>query len=229
MIKTTEQGWAVLENDTHISRWVEQTGEIDHGMHLKQEWQGLCPLCGVAVDVGANIGDTTIPMAQLVGPNGAVFAYEPNPEAFKCLVHNIEHAEVGHWTGRYQQAVGAASGNATLKVADNVGASCLGYAPNALKVPMVALDDRELNQLNFLKIDVEGYEMFVLRGAEETIMRCRPNIVIEIANHCNRFGVAKSDILQWLSDHDYVTDQTFTDVNGNAQVDVIAMPILFCD
>jgi hypothetical protein len=49
-----------------------------------------------------------------------------------------------------------------------------------LRVPVRALDDFELQDVGFIKIDVEGYELATLRGADATIRRCRPNLLIEI-------------------------------------------------
>jgi FkbM family methyltransferase len=227
-MKLTDQGWAVLEDDTHISRWVEETGQIDHGMELVKTWQNYIPWGGVAVDVGANIGDTTIPMADLVGMAGQVYAYEPNSRAFECLSHNLVQGGVDLWTVAYQQAVGEVTTTAWLRLSPNAGASHITSCPESLfspvQVDIVRLDDKKLQYCDFIKIDVEGIELQVLTGAEETIKRCRPILYIEIAVHCDRYGIQKTDILQWLLDRDYHLSHLFNEVRDAPQLDITAIP-----
>lgn len=58
--------------------------------------------------------------------------------------------------------------------------------------------------MGFIKIDVEGYEKFVLEGAQDTIARCRPTLQLEIvAGQCRKFGYWGEDMIEWIRSWDY--------------------------
>lgn len=66
------------------------------------------------------------------------------------------------------------------------------------------LDDYKLQEVDFIKIDVEGYEWFVLKGAEQTLQANRPILQLEIvASQCRKFGYWGEQMIEWLRDRDY--------------------------
>jgi FkbM family methyltransferase len=144
-----------------------------------------------AIDVGGHIGFFTMQMAAAVGPEGRIYAFEPldtNADLFERSV--IENGFAGRV--RFQRAAaGAAPGTATLtfpaETLNSGGAYLLrdGTAPLAgnrkAEVPMVALDALDLRRpVRFIKMDVEGAEPQVLRGAARLLNEDRPLILSEL-------------------------------------------------
>lgn len=158
---------------------------------------------GVFVDVGANIGYYSLYASRLVGSSGAVLAYEPLPDAFAELARNAPP----NVTVR-RVAVGSRSGTIEFGVRDEADMSSFDIqgASSVLQVPLTTLDEAlaELTRLDLLKIDVEGYEMEVLEGADTTIRRLRPTICFE---YLAAFGAARglpiSAYLDWFSGRGY--------------------------
>ena len=64
---------------------------------------------------------------------------------------------------------------------------------------MVTLDSFDLQDVDFIKLDCEGYELFALRGAEETLKRCRPCVIVEQKpNRAQRFGLPQTGAVDYL-------------------------------
>lgn len=144
---------------------------------------------GTLLDVGAHDGAFTLPFAAL--PASRVLAFEPLPAAFARLRAAVGHAP--HLTLR-QEALGDHTGEITLTlpVLDGVpqeqwASTAKGYAGLDARVaeqrhtvPLRRLDEFALSDLTAVKLDAEGAEYEVLRGARETLLRCRPVLSIEI-------------------------------------------------
>lgn len=125
---------------------------------------------GVAVDIGANIGLYTLAMARRVGPHGHVFAFEPAPENFALLAQNIESNGYAAIVTASRTAIADRSGPGRLALdAHNSGMHRL--APDGtVEVETACLDDLLAGQrVDFVKIDIEGAEVAVLRGMRSII------------------------------------------------------------
>jgi FkbM family methyltransferase len=144
-----------------------------------------------AVDAGAHIGFFTVQMAAAVGPAGKVYAFEPLDANADLLQRTIEENDFAGRVVFQRAAVGASSGTATLtfpaETLNSGGAYLLraGTAPlagNRTKtVPQVALDDLRLQRpVRLIKMDVEGAEPLVIRGAARLLKEDRPTILSEI-------------------------------------------------
>ncbi|MFI5197729.1 MAG: FkbM family methyltransferase [Thermoanaerobaculia bacterium] len=148
----------------------------------------------VVVDVGANIGFYTVLLAELVGPSGHVFAYEPLPQNTALLEKSISENRFDDRVKLRKAVLSDRPGTAELVwLPLERGSQCSGgsyiRAPGApvppghdvLSVSMATLDAEEFpGPVRFLKIDVEGAEPLVFRGARETLRRDRPVILAEI-------------------------------------------------
>jgi FkbM family methyltransferase len=172
------------------------------------------------VDVGAYIGSHTVKLAQLTKP-GIVYAFEPQEDIHQILSHNIELNGLGDYATAYKMALGDRSCNAKMlgnakKPADleestNRGANlllgCLDDTGDPLAFEMRTLDSFELDNVVFIKIDVEGAELLVLKGAEETIKRNKPVMLIEINPYTGDFshhrGTSPEEVIQWLEERGY--------------------------
>jgi FkbM family methyltransferase len=154
---------------------------------------------GVIVDVGAHDGRLTVPLAEL--PHSRVVAFEPLPSAFARLQQAVASAWGGvipsHVALR-REALADRNGVTTISapringvLQEEWAAIFKDYvalrvadprieAIESWSVPLVRLDDIGLSEIGAIKVDVEGAELEVLRGARETLRNCRPCLSIEI-------------------------------------------------
>ena len=139
------------------------------------------------VDVGANIGLMSIFASQCVGSPGQILAFEAHPETHQLLQENIALNHIEN-IATFNFALGNESGKATIYDNWNVnrgGASLVIHAENAIgfEVEVKSLDEVIQNdfQPKMIKIDVEGFEFQVLKGAANTIKNCKPILIIEFS------------------------------------------------
>ena len=139
----------------------------------------------IIIDIGANIGGITIPLAHKIGPTGQMFAIEPQTFIYYQLCGNIAinnlmntrciHAAIGDHTGTTRVP------RPDYNLFENYGGIDVSddWSPEiSEEVHIFKLDDFQLSP-HFIKIDVESAELGVLHGGLETIKRCRPIISIE--------------------------------------------------
>ena len=165
------------------------------------------------MDVGANKGSFLPPLSRAAGPEGRVVAFEPQPELAEYLeracraagLENvaIEAAGVSDRAGSRRLRIPGASGPSPgASLEGSVAARSPG---RDVSVPVVALDDYlrdERRRIAAIKIDVEGHELSVLRGAGGTIERDAPLVVVEAeARHAGETGLAA--VLAFFADRGY--------------------------
>lgn len=127
----------------------------------------------IVIDIGAHIGTFAIPIASIVGK---VIAFEPSREAFALLSCNATENKAA--LQLVNKALGSKMGSGTLIVrnASNAGANTLISGGD---ISVVTLDS-EVTHADFIKMDVEGMELEVLRGGTELIKRARPVVLFEV-------------------------------------------------
>jgi FkbM family methyltransferase len=144
-----------------------------------------------AIDVGAHIGFFTMEMAAMVGPTGEIYSFEPYGPNANLLERSIDENRFEDRVTFQRAAVGATSGSATLtfpvETLNSGGAYLLrdGTAPltgnQRAEVPVVALDDVKVKgRVRLIKMDVEGAEPQVIRGAARLLRDHRPIILSEL-------------------------------------------------
>jgi FkbM family methyltransferase len=144
-----------------------------------------------AIDAGAHIGFFTLQMAAMVGPEGRVHAFEPYDANADLLERSIQENRFADRVDFRRSALGAATGTATLtfpvETLNTGGAYLLrdGTSPLAGNqkqvVPVVALDDLPIRRpVRFIKMDVEGAEPLVIRGAATLLRADRPVVLSEL-------------------------------------------------
>ena len=156
----------------------------------------------VAVEAGANIGTHTVALSKAVGDSGQVHAFEPQRHNFQLLCTNVVINQCLNVYTR-QWAVGDTDGDVNFPAIspnseDNFGAVSLLMADRIVtseSTPIRRIDSLNLPRVDFLKADVEGYEMQVLAGAMQTIERCRPIIHLEYFSHIADLSSAYFDLL----------------------------------
>lgn len=189
---------AVIEGDTHISAWVEQTGKLCHDETVEKHILPLIQPGQTVIDAGANIGDHTVAYMKQVGNYGLVYAFEPHKEAHECLMHNVLHNSSYSMYMLYDCALSDRVENVCLSPNPTIpGASHIGGNGSVIQTAM--LDQRIGGQVHFIKIDCEGYDFFVLRGAIRLLTLFRPIVLMEMnRGHMSRYGVNYNDVFTFL-------------------------------
>ncbi len=186
--------------DIYVGRSFDLYGEFSHGEADVFD-QVLRPGM-VALDVGANIGAHTIVMARAVGPKGVIIAFEPQRVVFQMLCANMA-LNVLENVRTFHAAAGAEAGeivvpNINYAASGNFGGVSLGQYENGESVGVRTLDSLSLSQCQFIKIDAEGMENEVLKGAGETLSRFRPVLYVE-----NDRREHSSELIERLFSADY--------------------------
>ena len=172
----------------------------------------------VFLDVGANTGFFVLPIAELVGDEGRVLAFEPAPDAAHLLRSAARARSVLSRISLYELALSNEVGSLTLRADpahpdDTTKRSLfLDDGPVVAVVPIRALDDLvglgdvELpHGIDAVKIDVEGAEVRVLSGMRRTLERHRPRLMVieTIERHLNRAGSSVADVDGFMHDLGY--------------------------
>src|SRR3990167_2196575 len=163
-------GWWLPDDDNYFGAFTENGFQLDHlreaFKHVRQ-WR-------VAVDCGAHCGFWTKEMAERFD---RVFAFEAAPDTYRCLEKNIS----GYSNVKmFNHAVGARAASCRIMEDDKrKGNSGSRYIKAGLDIPIVALDEMNIETCDLLKIDVEGYEFAVIEGARKLIEKHRPVIIME--------------------------------------------------
>lgn len=191
----------VNRHDVYIGRSLELYGEWSEG-EIALFLQVLRPGM-VVVDAGANIGTHTVAMARAVAPNGVVYAFEPQRIVFQTLAANVALHSLAN-VFCLQRALGEAPGIARVPALDYTiannfgGVELCGTDATGEPVDIARIDDFELPVCHLIKIDVEGMELAVLKGAAETIARCQPLLYVEAGRSDRR-----DEVIAWLGAHGY--------------------------
>ena len=158
------------------------------------------PLGGVFVDIGANVGNHSLFVAGFMAPS-KIIPFEPNPAAYRLLMANIGINGFQDVFDLDHLGVGLsdipAVGYAMVFQPRNLGGSRM--EPQEKGGLEVVMGDEALKDIkpDMIKVDVEGMEMMVLRGLEETIRRARPVMLLEIDDENN------ADFREWIEPFDY--------------------------
>lgn len=151
----------------------------------------MCRRGHIVLDIGANVGCHTLTMARLAGATGRVFAFEPMPWARAKLEKNLSlnsFSNVRVVKLGLSDTPGVASvhfrSSWSLNGAENVEAP---ESTAATTIEFVRLDDyvaaEKIRGVDFVKLDVDGYEPKVLRGARKTLADYRPTLLMELARY----------------------------------------------
>jgi FkbM family methyltransferase len=168
------------------------TSAMTQSLELYGEWcehelelAGLILRPGdIALDIGAAIGTHAVYFSQKVAPDGLVFAFEPQPILFQYLSGNLMLNSASNVIA-IKSAVGAESGAIGVPIIDpaapnELGSLSLADETGGEPAQLVRLDDMNFAMLRLIKIDVEGMELDVLKGASATLRNLRPYLFIDL-------------------------------------------------
>ncbi|MGV0853238.1 FkbM family methyltransferase [Mycolicibacterium phlei] len=161
------------------------------------ELAALVPTGELAIDAGANVGAYSYWIAQAARE---VVAFEPQPALAARLaksgisgltVHNVALSDV----------VGSADLHVPSRLHSRASLGALDVPAYTVQVPLTTLDSFEFAEVGFIKVDVEGHEEALLRGAENTLRRSDAIVYIEVEERHNPGGLAR--IVNWFADLGY--------------------------
>jgi FkbM family methyltransferase len=197
-----------LSRLTDVLAFCYGPGEIEVGYACAR----LCAPDAVVVDVGGNIGTTALTFAASV-PQGVVHTFEPSREMLASLRRNIAlsgaHNVVVHPMGLSDAR---ARGHLQVATAGNPGSAFFvagdGTAPDAdtdaAEVRSLDEELRDVDRIDFVKIDVEGLELQVLRGARTLLQRHRPAVLFEVNERAlARAGASGAEVVRFLGELGY--------------------------
>jgi len=171
-------GWVMPAYEEHLMDWMLTSDQKHHGRLCYQAHKYYAAMKyvtehGMAVDVGGHIGLWSFLMAH---DFESVLAFEPMSIHQQCFLRNLK--EFGNVAMRIE-ALGKERGMVKLETRTPNSSGDTGIVKGKGDVPMITLDEENLEHVSFIKIDCEGYEANVIKGAEQTIKRCKPVVVVE--------------------------------------------------
>ena len=182
-------GGLVFELDLSqlIDNHIYYNGEFEPG--TRRAFEKLVRPGMTVLDIGANIGAHTLKLAQLTGPSGHVYAFEPTEWAHRKLQRNVS-LNPGFTNITLERAAlsdsDESSGDYAFQSQYVVGAAPDGEQERG-QVAFVKLDTyagaHKLGRVDFIKLDVDGYETKILRGARELLKRDRPTLIVEMGDY----------------------------------------------
>lgn len=176
--------------------------------HFNVIASALMPTTGVVLDCGANFGYNSVVMSKYSSTDVRLICFEPQRRILEQLDLNLKTNGIVNYE-LHCKCLGETSGiSVQLNPVNydahwiNIGDTSIGSGGEYSET--LAIDDLSLEDVKFMKIDVQGYELFLLRGALDTIRRCKPHLFIELEAHqLIKFGVLKEDVISLLKELDY--------------------------
>jgi FkbM family methyltransferase len=162
------------------------------------------------VDVGASTGYYTVLFAKLAGEKGLVLAFEPIPLAKEYIDKNIEINQL-HNVRSFALALFDRSGNACLEDPfrnDKINPDKVTFSEHDIIVEMVVFDELKarlkIDRIDVVKMDVEGAELNVLKGMENTLKSDKPGLLVEVHPFLIKtFHHTHMDLLDYLTQFGY--------------------------
>lgn len=193
--------------------WVSQYLSRESYMEDEQFFRRYLRPNDVVIDVGANIGFFTLLSSTLVGKYGKVYAFEPHPKTYKYLQGNVALNKVEN-VRTFNVALG--DSNRIVRFSNHKKSddkNSVVVDDSGITVPMRKLDQIgiENNSISLLKIDVEGYEKFVVEGAGHILQKVQCIYFEVLDRHFLKFGYKLADLFNILTTHDF----QILEVQGN--------------
>ncbi len=158
------------------------------------------------IDVGANIGWYTMILGKTY-PTAKIYSFEPMSKTIEYLKKNLYKNKIRAEVFPY--ALSDKTGTATFNYYPDFPAASslketINQKPHKVKVELKRLDDFKFENVDFIKVDTEGSELFVLKGAIETIKKYKPIVFSEmLTKWSKKFGYHPNDIINLFKSLDY--------------------------
>lgn len=185
-----KDGWYWPAKDMKCWPWLQNEKDLPNII------SSHCPNKGVAVQAGGNCGFYPKLYGKIFK---TVYTFEPDNLNFYCLTLNASAPNIF----KQQACIGDSRKLVELtNSSKNIG--CYSIIPeNVGIIPTLMIDDLGLTSCDLIHLDIEGWELPALRGADKTVSNYKPIIAIEWMSHGERFGFKDADIEAWLASHGY--------------------------
>ena len=179
------------------SIWVNKQERDNEAIFLKR----YISSGDTVIDVGANIGSISLSLLSVLGPRGHILAIEPHPRIFSFLKDNIRINKNSDCIVALNIALGGKEGMENFSdISDDSQNHIVCGSERVLRVPIKRLDSiAPSGEIALLKIDVEGYEPEVLRGAEEICARTKIIYLECIPRLLEKYGWSEERLSQFIS------------------------------
>lgn len=204
--------WWLPENDKHLEDKLKEQSVVNRGYDYQTQQRDYAILLNkkykrrnrLAIDIGAHVGLWAIDLSNNFD---MVQTFEPVTEFRNCLFKNIEENKIENIVVN-EVALGNENKEVNMAIDEtNTGATHIGNKHNNYIVKMKKLDDYNFKLVDFIKIDTEGYELQVLKGAKQTLIDYKPMIVVEMKEkNLAEFNVSPGDIDAYLRGLGYLLD-----------------------
>ena len=189
--------WFWRKDDTNLKSFKVFSSETE----LLEKVKPFLKNNKVVVQAGGNLGMQVVKFAEFFE---TVYTFEPDPINFYCLVNNLPYDNVI----KFQCCLGEDHKMVSMNpLQDEIG----GFYVNENKgnIPTLRIDDLNLSSCDFIQLDVEGYQLFALRGAINTIQKFKPVISIEL-DWIERYNFSHRDIINLLINLGYEKVDSYT-------------------
>jgi FkbM family methyltransferase len=163
------------------------------------------------IDIGANIGYYTVLLAKLTGPTGKVYTFEPTRKYFGYLSRNVRENDLNNVI---LNRIGLSNKKGKVKLKfDNSSATAFWTGDKKPEysevINLVSLDNYlkyySMSRLDLIKVDVDGCEPDLLKGAVRTLKKYQPVIVMEVSHsHLLKYGITAWDYFSILKNLGYL-------------------------
>ena len=175
----THFGWAFPSHEKHLQQWMANPKNSGDRMNGRQGYQlkkqalamSFVKQFRTAVDVGGHIGTHSFNLAHAFAQ---VHTFEPVALHRECFAINTQGLTN---ITLHACALGKAAGSVSMNT--ELGSSGNTTVGGPGSIPMVTLDSLDLQDVDYMKLDCEGYEENVLRGAEAMLAACKPVVMVE--------------------------------------------------
>lgn len=164
----------------------------------------------IVLDLGSYCGSTVWGFSKAVGESGKVYGFEPDPINFEVFCKNIEYHQLSNVVA-INRGVWSFSGNLLFQGEGNMGSGISkvqSRAANLLKVPVISLDDFceefDIRKIDYIKIDIEGAEIEVLKASSNILKKYKPRLIIE--PHIIGMHLITEDVCNILFEYGYTTE-----------------------
>jgi FkbM family methyltransferase len=182
-------------HETHLVDWMKKKnqvvdGKLTYQLDKRNEALKHVKQFRNAIDVGAHCGLWSM---DLVKRFQLVHAFEPVALHRECFKRNV----TGENHLLYPFALGETEGK--ISIHTTTTSSGDSWVDGDGDIPMKRLDDFDLQDIDLIKLDCEGFELFALRGGEEMLKRCKPCIVVEQKpGRAQKFGLQETEAVTYL-------------------------------
>lgn len=191
-------GWWFTDEEAHFPDWIAKKNQLIDGRlayqgHKLMPSLEYCRSFRKAVDVGGHVGTFAFYLAKRFD---SVHSFEPVALFRECFARNVEAENVV----LHPCALGAKPGGVSMHIVQSDTGGT--YVSGGGDIEMRTLDSFEFRDVDYLKIDAEGYERQIIEGGRETIMRWRPTVMVEQKAHImgRNFGIKGTPAVDLLKE-----------------------------